>query len=186
MALLPEQKKGVILLINADHFMMMVALTEVGAGVARLLAGEQLLGSGLAPSSPGRCAACCSYRPSKSWTWLPPSYFCAGGARLRTAAHTAAVIGLISCFRWSQTCWSPCSRSPCGTASAAFSGSSCPTVRGSPSSVAALLQYGSSCARGWSSGPYEKPPPRRFVGWPGARGGSEFQRYGRTKIDKIG
>ncbi len=41
MALLPEQKKGVMLLINADHFMMTIALTEVGVGVSRLLAGEE-------------------------------------------------------------------------------------------------------------------------------------------------
>jgi CubicO group peptidase (beta-lactamase class C family) len=41
MALLPEQKKGVVLLINADHFMMNPALAEVGGGVASLLAGDQ-------------------------------------------------------------------------------------------------------------------------------------------------
>jgi CubicO group peptidase (beta-lactamase class C family) len=41
MALLPEQKKGVMLLINADHFLMTVALTEVGMGVSALLAGAQ-------------------------------------------------------------------------------------------------------------------------------------------------
>jgi CubicO group peptidase (beta-lactamase class C family) len=38
MALLPEQKKGVVLLINADHFMMNPTLAEVGEGVATLLA----------------------------------------------------------------------------------------------------------------------------------------------------
>ena len=38
MALLPEQKKGVVLLINANHFTMQLTLTEVGAGVATLLA----------------------------------------------------------------------------------------------------------------------------------------------------
>ena len=32
MALVPEQKKGVILLLNADHFMMEAVLTEDGAG----------------------------------------------------------------------------------------------------------------------------------------------------------
>lgn len=41
MALLPEQKKGVILLLNADHFMMEPVLSEVGTGVTALLAGEQ-------------------------------------------------------------------------------------------------------------------------------------------------
>ncbi len=41
MALLPEQKKGVVLLINANHFTMQLTLTEVGMGVATLLAGQQ-------------------------------------------------------------------------------------------------------------------------------------------------
>jgi CubicO group peptidase (beta-lactamase class C family) len=41
MALLPEQKKGMVLLINADHFMMNPVLAEVGEGVATLLAGDQ-------------------------------------------------------------------------------------------------------------------------------------------------
>jgi len=41
MALLPEQKKGVVLLVNANHVMMNMALTEVAMGVARLLASEQ-------------------------------------------------------------------------------------------------------------------------------------------------
>ena len=40
MALLPEQKKGVVLLINADHFMMNPVLTEIGLGMASLLAGQ--------------------------------------------------------------------------------------------------------------------------------------------------
>jgi CubicO group peptidase (beta-lactamase class C family) len=40
MALLPEQKKGVVLLANADHFMMEPVLSEVGEGLATLLAGE--------------------------------------------------------------------------------------------------------------------------------------------------
>jgi len=41
MALLPEQKKGVILLFNACQHWMSPALAEFGAGVAALLAGEQ-------------------------------------------------------------------------------------------------------------------------------------------------
>jgi CubicO group peptidase (beta-lactamase class C family) len=41
MALIPEQKKGVILLANADHFMMNPVIMEVGTGVASLLAGRQ-------------------------------------------------------------------------------------------------------------------------------------------------
>jgi len=41
MALLPEQKRGIVLLINADHFMMNPVLTEVGEGIVSLLAGEQ-------------------------------------------------------------------------------------------------------------------------------------------------
>lgn len=41
MALLPEQKKGVVLLFNACHHWMNPVLTEFGTGVATLLAGEQ-------------------------------------------------------------------------------------------------------------------------------------------------
>jgi CubicO group peptidase (beta-lactamase class C family) len=41
MALLPEQKKGVVLLFNADHHWMNPVLTDVGMGVAARLAGEQ-------------------------------------------------------------------------------------------------------------------------------------------------
>jgi CubicO group peptidase (beta-lactamase class C family) len=42
MAILPGQKKGIVLLMNADHFLMSnTALLEVGTGAARLLAGAQ-------------------------------------------------------------------------------------------------------------------------------------------------
>jgi hypothetical protein len=41
MALLPEQKKGVVLLVNADHYGLPIILPEVGTGVAALLAGRQ-------------------------------------------------------------------------------------------------------------------------------------------------
>jgi hypothetical protein len=40
-AMLPAQKEGIVLLVNADHFLMNVSLTEVGAGAAALLAGAQ-------------------------------------------------------------------------------------------------------------------------------------------------
>jgi CubicO group peptidase (beta-lactamase class C family) len=40
-ALLPEQKKGVVLLVNADHYGLPPILAEVGMGVAALLAGQQ-------------------------------------------------------------------------------------------------------------------------------------------------
>ena len=40
MALLPEQKKGVVLLFNADHHWLNPVLAEFGRGVAALLAGE--------------------------------------------------------------------------------------------------------------------------------------------------
>jgi CubicO group peptidase (beta-lactamase class C family) len=43
MAILPEQKKGMVLLINANHFIMNGALTEVGKGMGTLLAGEEPL-----------------------------------------------------------------------------------------------------------------------------------------------
>jgi CubicO group peptidase (beta-lactamase class C family) len=41
MALLPGQKKGVVLLFNANHHWMTPVLSDLGAGVAALLAGEQ-------------------------------------------------------------------------------------------------------------------------------------------------
>ena len=41
MALLPEQKKGVVLLVNADHYGLPFILMEVGDGVAALLAGQE-------------------------------------------------------------------------------------------------------------------------------------------------
>jgi hypothetical protein len=41
MALLPDQNRGVVLLVNANHVVINFALTEVGAGVASLLAGAQ-------------------------------------------------------------------------------------------------------------------------------------------------
>jgi len=40
MALLPEQNKGVILLVNLDHFTMQISMSEVGAGLVRLLGGN--------------------------------------------------------------------------------------------------------------------------------------------------
>lgn len=41
MAFLPEQKKGVVLLLNADHYGLPMLLMEVGAGAAAVLAGQQ-------------------------------------------------------------------------------------------------------------------------------------------------
>jgi CubicO group peptidase (beta-lactamase class C family) len=41
MALLPEQKKGVVLLVNSDHWGLPFVLPETGEGVAALLAGQQ-------------------------------------------------------------------------------------------------------------------------------------------------
>ncbi len=40
MALLPEQGQGIILMINANHFMMQPVLSEIGQRAASLLAGE--------------------------------------------------------------------------------------------------------------------------------------------------
>jgi CubicO group peptidase (beta-lactamase class C family) len=42
MALVPEQKKGLVLLFNANHAMMKMTYDEVGAGAAQLLAGQPL------------------------------------------------------------------------------------------------------------------------------------------------
>ena len=41
MALLPEHKKGIVLLLNADHYGLPFIMMEVGDRVAALLAGEQ-------------------------------------------------------------------------------------------------------------------------------------------------
>jgi CubicO group peptidase (beta-lactamase class C family) len=41
MALLPEERKGVVLLVNADHYGLPLILEEVGSGVTALLAGQQ-------------------------------------------------------------------------------------------------------------------------------------------------
>jgi hypothetical protein len=41
MAIVPEQNKGVVLLVNANQLMMDLAQWEFGAGVAKLLAGER-------------------------------------------------------------------------------------------------------------------------------------------------
>ncbi len=41
MALLPEQKKGVVLLLNADPYGLPLITEEVGMGVTALLAGQQ-------------------------------------------------------------------------------------------------------------------------------------------------
>ncbi|MBN2502997.1 MAG: beta-lactamase family protein [Anaerolineales bacterium] len=41
MALLPEQKKGVVMLVNGNHFIRELTLSEIGDGVTALLAGEQ-------------------------------------------------------------------------------------------------------------------------------------------------
>ncbi|MBN2003528.1 MAG: beta-lactamase family protein [Anaerolineae bacterium] len=40
-ALLPEQKKGVVMLLNANHHWMTPVLADFGSGVAALLAGDQ-------------------------------------------------------------------------------------------------------------------------------------------------
>ena len=51
MALVPEQKKGMVLLYNANHAMMKLTYDEVGVGAAQRLAGESpsLLRLGAAP-----------------------------------------------------------------------------------------------------------------------------------------
>jgi CubicO group peptidase (beta-lactamase class C family) len=41
MAILPDRKKGVVLLVNANHFIMNGALTELGKGVGTLLVDEE-------------------------------------------------------------------------------------------------------------------------------------------------
>lgn len=41
MALLPEQRKGIVLLVNADHYGLPIILMEVGLGLSNLLAGRE-------------------------------------------------------------------------------------------------------------------------------------------------
>jgi CubicO group peptidase (beta-lactamase class C family) len=41
MAFLPEQKKGIILFFNADHFMLNPVITEIGKGLVSLLNGQK-------------------------------------------------------------------------------------------------------------------------------------------------
>jgi hypothetical protein len=41
MAIVPEQKKGVVMLLNADPYGLPIVLEEVGMGVTALLAGQQ-------------------------------------------------------------------------------------------------------------------------------------------------
>jgi hypothetical protein len=49
MAFLPEQKKGMVLLINAGHFVMNPTMIELGSGAAMLLAEQQLAPSRVVP-----------------------------------------------------------------------------------------------------------------------------------------
>jgi CubicO group peptidase (beta-lactamase class C family) len=107
MALLPEQKKAMVLLVNVDQSLMYVVLTEVGAGAARLSPANSLARAGLAPY-PGRCAPCCSSRRSR----LPASPArcanCAAGATTPRAVRAVrASGGPTSCFHCFPTCWSP-------------------------------------------------------------------------------
>lgn len=48
MALLPQQKKGVILLVNLDHFTMQLSMSEVGTGLVQLMSGNSPAPSQLA------------------------------------------------------------------------------------------------------------------------------------------
>jgi CubicO group peptidase (beta-lactamase class C family) len=41
MAIVPDQKKGVVLLVNSGHFMMEPVMSELGSGLVPLLAGQQ-------------------------------------------------------------------------------------------------------------------------------------------------
>jgi hypothetical protein len=40
-AIVPEQKRAIVVLVNADHFLMKPALDEVGSDAAALLSGGQ-------------------------------------------------------------------------------------------------------------------------------------------------
>ena len=105
MAILPEQKKGVVLLVNANQLMMDLAQWEFGAGVAKQLAGERSVPNRSGAIIPRHCEACPSSQPSRS---LASPLHCedyAAGTRILTATQAVEESGgAISCFRWSPTC----------------------------------------------------------------------------------
>jgi hypothetical protein len=93
MAMLPDHSKAFVLLLNADHFAMVVALDEIGPGVLSLLAGEEpaahqfgfipwalrgllLLPSSRSWASPSRCGSCAAGAAIPSAVPLPAGSGC--------------------------------------------------------------------------------------------------------------
>jgi CubicO group peptidase (beta-lactamase class C family) len=81
MAIFPEQKKGIVLLFNASHFMFNPILTEVGMGAAGLLAGE-------------------TYRPTPAVRWFP--WIQRGQLLIPAAQMVSAGATVRSYRRWRQ------------------------------------------------------------------------------------
>jgi len=100
MALLPEQKKGVVLLFNANEHWMMPALEEFGAGVDALLAGERPAPAPIpfAGMIPWALRAQLLIPRSKSWMSSPHCGGCATGAWIPIGARAEdARGGFTSC-----------------------------------------------------------------------------------------
>ena len=100
MALIPEQKKGVVLLLNADPYGLPMITEEIGMGVTAVLAGQQPASDQAGiypvdhappaadPAAPGRRAS------------SPPCGCCAVGTGIRhSAPAVSSMWGSISCFR---------------------------------------------------------------------------------------
>ena len=97
MALVPETKKGVVLLINANHLLMTFALREVGAGVGALLVGCQPKTIRLAfiPWVLRLCRLSPSLRSSGLW---PICTGHAAGEETRSAARSPEARGRATSF----------------------------------------------------------------------------------------
>ena len=132
MALLPEQKKGVVLLVNADHFGLPPILAEVGAGAAALLAGGQPppIQLGFIPWTMRLLPLVPLLQIAAPST--PGSYSAAGAGSRRFARAGDASGGSISFFRWSRIWdWRRSWRPSCPAACSDICDSTCPTLPGS-------------------------------------------------------
>ena len=106
MALLPEQKKGIVLLFNACHHWMNPVLTEVGTGALALLVGAPPRRGLLPRRYRGHCVArrCCP--PCKLPAPSPCCTPCAAGTPTLAVAPMIGVLWrLICCCRCSRTYW---------------------------------------------------------------------------------
>lgn len=109
MAIVPEQKKGMVLLVNANQLMMDLAQWEFGAGVAKLLGGERSVPKRSGAIIPWALRSCLSSRSCRSLASPPRLEDYTAGKRILAAIQAVQESGgAISCLRWSPTCWFPC------------------------------------------------------------------------------